>query len=239
MQAFRIIINAAKSFYEELLFFFLTGIVVVICVIPAVLTFPTWFMIPALIPVPFALVGIAIIAHRSVRGLAVSWRLIWEAVKEFGPRALLLGAIILGGYVIFLANIWFYNSFDISPIPSQVTRWLTPLWLIMVLIWTGVTFYAGAFLIELEEPKMLMILRNSLSLTVLSPLTTLILLVIVAALTVLSVMLPVLFVVLPGFAATLSINAVRTLITAIREKYPTPAEDEASDDEATDEKAEA
>ena len=228
MQAFRIIIETAKSYYEEMLFFFMAGVILLVFAIPAALVLPSIYSLLLLLPIPFGFAGIWIIAHRAVRGLSVKWPRYWEAVKEYGLKSLLLTLIILAGYAILLGNIWFYNSPDISPFPPKVAGIITPLWLVLALVWTGVAFYAEAFLIELEEPKILLILRNGLSLTVLRPLVTLILLIATALLTALSIVLPILLIALPGFLATLSITGVRTLIADIREKYG----DKESDEEA-------
>jgi uncharacterized membrane protein YesL len=206
MQAIRIIITAVKAFYEELLFFFLTGAILLVATV-------------LIIPMPFALIGVWMVAHRAVRGLGVNWGLYWQAVKEYGVRSLWLTLILVVGYVLLLSNVWFYMTPEVSPLPDNITLWVLPLFIIVGLVWTGITFYAHAFLIELEEPKLLTILRNGLSLTFISPLTTLILLIVTLLVTALCIMMPILLLALPGFVATLSITAVRTLIAVIREKY--------------------
>ena len=208
MQAFRIIIETAKSYYEEMLFFFMAGVILLVFAIPAALVLPSIYSLLLLLPIPFGFAGIWIIAHRAVRGLSVKWPRYWEAVKEYGLKSLLLTLIILAGYAILLGNIWFYNSPDISPFPPKVAGIITPLWLVLALVWTGVAFYAEAFLIELEEPKILMILRNGLSLTVLRPLVTLILLIVTALLTALSIVLPILLIVSLAAAILLSTGVV-------------------------------
>ena len=214
MQAIRILINTVKAYYEEMLFFFMAGTIML-------------FVSLLIIPLPFALIGVWMIAHRAVRGLGVNWGLYRDAVKAYGMQSLWLTLVLLLGYVLLASNLWFYSTPEISPLPDNIAVWMLPLWLFIGLVWTGITFYAHAFLIELEEPKLLMILRNSLSLTLLNPLTTLILLIVSLLVTGLSIALPILLIALPGFIATLSITAVRTLITAIREKY-------GSEEDATD-----
>lgn len=211
MQALRLIVTAAKAFYEEILFFFATG---AILLVTAVLV----------IPLPFALMGIWMVAHRAVRGLGINWSLYWQAVKEYGLRSLWLTLILIAGYVVLLSNVWFYVTPAVSPLPDNLMAWTWPIFILVGLVWSGITFYAHAFLIELEAPKLLTILRNGLSLTFVSPLTTLILLLVTLLATALSLIVPILLPALPGFVATLSITAVRTLIADIREKYGTTAE---------------
>ncbi len=206
MQTVRIIIDTAKAYYEEVLFFIVTG---------GILLAATFLVIP----MPFALVGLWMIAHRAVRGLGVNWGLYWRAVKEYGLRSLQLTLVLALGYGLLAINVWFYTTPDISPFPAGVLAWIRPIVLVIGLVWICISFYAHAFLVELEEPKLLLILRSSLSLTFIKPVPTVILLIITLALTVLSVAVPILLLALPGFIATLSITAVRTLVVAVREKY--------------------
>jgi uncharacterized membrane protein YesL len=211
------IIDTAKVYYEEMLFFFVTG--GILCVTALLV-----------IPIPFALVGMYMIAHRAVRGLGVNWGLYWRAVKEYGLRSLQLTLVLALGYVLLAVNVWFYATPNVSPIPDSAHVWIRLVVFIIGLVWIGMSFYAHAFLIELEEPKLLAILRSSLSLTLVKPLTTLMLLIVTVLLTALSVAVPILLLALPGFIATLSITAVRTLVTAVREKYGSTEEESASTD---------
>lgn len=217
MQAIRIVIATAKAFYEEMLFFFVTGAILFVATL-------------LIIPMPFALIGVWLVAHRAVRGLGVNWGLYWQAIKEYGVRSLWLTLILILGYVLLASNVWFYLTPEVSPLPGNVSTWILPILVIVGLMWSGITFYAHAFLIELEEPKLGTILRNGFSITIVSPLTTLILLIVTLLLTALCVILPILLLALPGFIATLSITAVRTLIASLREKYGPKEEEDASAD---------
>ncbi len=233
MRVFRIIGKAAVAFYDELFFFFLVGLIHTAC----------WLLI---IPGPFALAGVYIVGQRAVRGMGVSWGLIWGGVKEFGGRAFLLFLIVLLGYGILASNLWFYATPEVSPFPTSVTTWLIPIWIVLGLLWTGVVFYAQSFLMELEEPRMLLVLRNSLFLTILHPIQTLILVIVSILALVLSIVLPVLLTVYPGFVSVLSLTAVRTLVADLAERAdalkqsseeegdeeaPTAAEETQEDDE--------
>ncbi|MCJ7549090.1 MAG: hypothetical protein MUQ30_05355 [Anaerolineae bacterium] len=212
MRVLKIIGKAAVAFYEELFFHFGAGLVHIVC----------WLLI---IPGPFALAGIYAIGQRAARGKAVSWRLIWDTIKEFGVRSFLLFLIILVGFAIVAVNLWFYNTPEISPFPASVKVWTTPIFIIIGVVWAAVAFYAQAFLMELEDPKMLVVLRNSLFLTVLKPLNTLGFLLVSALVTALSIALPILLVVLPGFLSTLSLTAVRTLMADLTERAKTMDKD--------------
>ena len=217
MQAIRIIISAVKAYYEEILFFFMTG--AILCVATLLI-----------IPMPFALVGVSMIAHRTIRGLGVNWGLYWGAVKEYGLRSVQLTLVLALGYGLLAANIWFYSTPGVSPIPDNVAVWILPIWFGIGLVWSAVTFYANAFLLELKEPKLLTILRSSLFLALLNPLPTLVLLIVTALLTAMSIAMPILLIALPGLIATLSVTSVHVLVTAAREKCgPTEKEGQSTD----------
>ncbi len=220
MQAIRIIIDTAKAYYEEMLFFFLTGGILFVATL-------------LIIPMPFALVGVWIIAHRAVRGLGVNWGLYWRAVKQYGLRSLWLTLVLALGYGLLAVNVWFYTTPDVSPIPAGVLVWIRPVVFVIGLVWIGISFYAHAFLIELEEPKLPTILRSSLSLTFINPVTTLMLVIVTLLLTALSIAVPILLIALPGFIATLSVTAVRTLVATVREKYGL-AEEEGAETDSTE-----
>lgn len=230
MRAFKIIGRTAVAFYEELFYYFLMGLINIVA----------WVLI---IPGPFALSGIYAVGQRAVRSEGVKWGEIWASVKEFGLRALLLFFTIVFGYVVIGTNIWFYNNPDVSPFPASVAVWITPLWVVLALIWTGVAFYAQSFLMELKEPRFLLVLRNSLYLTILHPLDTLLWIVIVALLVALSVLLPVLVIITPGFLTVLSLTAVRTLVADLTERAEAlqakeEGEEEPADEEEDDEEEE-
>jgi uncharacterized membrane protein YesL len=216
MRVLRIIAKAAVAFYEELFFHAIAGLAHLLC----------WLLV---IPGPFALAGIYAIGQRAARGKAVNWRLIWDAIKEFGVRSFLLFLIVLAGFAIVVVNLWFYNVPELSPFPASVKVWTTPIFVIIGVLWTCVAFYAQAFLMELEDPKMLVVLRNSLFLTVLKPLNTLGFLLVSVLATALSIALPVLLLVLPGFLSTLALTAVRTLMADLTERAEAMNRDEASD----------
>jgi len=220
MKFLRIVGKAAVAFYDELFFHFLGGLIHLV----------SWLLI---IPGPFALAGIYAIGQRAVRGKGVNWRLLWDNVKEFGLRSLLLFLISIFGLALVAANLYFYNTPEISPFPPGVAAWTTPLFILVGVIWLAVVFYAQSFLMELEEPKLKLVYRNSLFLAILKPFQTLGFLVVAALATGISVALPVLVVVLPGFLSTLSLTAVRTLITELNEQMQRIAEpDEGDGDDA-------
>lgn len=199
MSALRIVGKAARAFYEELYFYLILGLGHVVA----------WLLI---VPGPFALAGVYAIGQRSVRGLGTSWGTIGRGIREYGPRSLLLFIITAAGYATVLSNLWFYNTPGISSLPTWVAMATTPLFVAIGLAWTGVTFYAQSFLMELEVPRLRLVFRNSLYLVMLRPLQTLFFVVVSLAALLLSIALPFLLVLWPGFVSALALTAVRTLV---------------------------
>lgn len=218
MRVLRIIGKAAVAFYEELFFHTLLGLIHLL----------SWVVI---IPGPFVLTGVYIIGQKSVRGLGVKWRLIWDGIKEFGGRAFLLFLIIVLGYGVVAINIYFYTTPEISPFSEAVGLWVAPIFIFLGLIWTGVAFYAQSFLMELEEPTLLLAIRNSLFLVLLQPFQTLVLLIVAGLSLALSAVLVIPLIIWPGFVASLSLTAVRTMVTHLSEKLEEMEEPEEETEE--------
>lgn len=205
MNAFKIIWKSMRAFYSEVFPLVLMGVVTVVLSI-------------LVIPAPFAWAGLWTIGQRSVEGRSTKWRDYWYGVKRHGPRNLLNTLFAVLVYLLIASNLWFYNNPAVSPVSRQVALWLTAFWLVATLLWTAVIFYWLAFQLEMEEPKFWLSLRNSVFLTLLNPIQSLIFLILVAILTTLTVVVPPLVVVYPGFIGTLSTAAVKTLLVPILER---------------------
>ncbi len=205
MKAFKIIWKSMRAYYSELISLVLMGIATLIVSL-------------LVIPAPFALAGLWTVAQRAVEGRSTKWRDFWAGIKRHGPRNLLNTLLAVLIYFLIATNIWFYNNPDISPLSPKIAVWLTAFWLVATLLWTAVIFYWLAFQLEMEEPKFWLSLRNSLYLTLLNPIQTLIFLVAAVLLGTLAVVVPPLLILYPGYIATLSMAAVKTMLVPILEK---------------------
>jgi uncharacterized membrane protein YesL len=201
----RTTLRAAASFYDELPLYAVLGLGHVV----------GWFLI---LPGPFVLAGIYSIGQRAIRGQGSSWSTVWRGIKEYGPRSLLLFLTIVAGYGLVLSNLWFYNTPDVSPLPTSFGAWITPVILLVGLLWTGVAFYAQAFLMELKEPRLLEAIRNSLLLTLARPLQTMFFVSISLVLALVSVAIPLLLVLTPGCVSALSLAAIRSMVVEANDR---------------------
>jgi len=203
MQLFRLMGESITFYLEETFFMVTLGLITLLsCVL--------------ILPAPFALAGLWVMAQRNLDGSSGNWQIYKNGIKQYGVRAAGLCGILFIGYVLVATNIWFYNS-PLAPFTGTPAIIMTGLWVLTTVLLTGTAFYALTFLIEQEEPNIWLALRNSIYLTLLHPVAIFIWLVLLLLLTLLSVMLPVFLVLLPGYVAILSLHAERTFMRPILE----------------------
>lgn len=259
MPAFKIITKAAVAFYDELFNITIMGFATLIaCLVfliaPVILINQSVYaaLVASLGQLGFVLISIIAYAlaslpgavavgglyaacQKTVRGEGMKWRHYWDGVKEFGLRTWLIWLGMLAGFGIVAINIWFYNSavFSFSPIVSMI---LTPLWFIGAVVWGLIHIYVQPYLMELVEPKIKFIYRNSLFMVLLHPVATLILAVVTILVLALSVIIPILLLFGPAFVIILGLSAVRVLTEGVEEKaqkYEEEEREKAQDDETT------
>ncbi|HNT77537.1 MAG TPA: hypothetical protein PKH77_21185 [Anaerolineae bacterium] len=208
MKFIQILAETGKCYYEEVAKLILMGTVSLLCCL-------------LILPGPFAFGGLWAVGQRTVRGVGIKWEHYWQGVKEYGWRNFILTVVLLLGYIIGFTNLWFYNTPTISPFPAEVAVWVTPIWIVLLVVWTGVSFYANALLVELTEPKLWLALRGGLFLTLLNPLSTFLFIVLSLILLALCIFLPFLIILTPGLLLILRLTAVRTLVQAAITKQET------------------
>ena len=205
MDAFKIIWKSIRTYYNELIPLVLMSVVSILV---------SFFIIPA----PFALAGLWSVARRAGEGRSTEWRDFWDGIRRYGPRNALNALFVVFVTFLIVTNVWFYNQPDISPVSPKVAVWLTVFWLGVTLLWIAVLFYWLAFQLEMEEPKFWVSLRNSLFFALLNPIPTLVFLILSGLLAALAVVVPPLIFLYPGFIATLSTTAVKSLLVPILEQ---------------------
>ncbi|MBN2004074.1 MAG: hypothetical protein JXA21_12030 [Anaerolineae bacterium] len=205
MKSARILIETAKVYYDDMLHFAMMGSVTALS-----------FLL--ILPAPVTSAGMWAVAQRAVRGVGITWEHYGDGIKTYWKRNFSLSLILLVGYALALLNLWFYAASGASPFSDTVNRVMVPFWIVLTLLWSGVAFYAQPFLVELETPTLRLILRNSLFLAVLNPVTTLALLVATALLITISCIAPPLFLLTPGMILLLRLTAMRTCVQNAIEK---------------------
>ncbi len=211
---FLILWESVKLFYEELYPLLLGGTVAFVALV-------------LVLPGPFALAGLWVLAQHARDGRDTSWRVMWEGAKRYGWRHWLNMLVGLLGFALLLLNLWFYNNPEVSPLEPKITRWLNLAWLVLLYLWAGVFFFILPFQLEMERPAFRESLKKALFLVFLFPLHWLIWLVVLGGLFILSLRMPPLFVIALPFDALLGMIAVRALIDEVRRRQEAAVSKEA------------
>jgi uncharacterized membrane protein YesL len=148
-RALRTFWGALKDFWDELFLLVLMNIVTVLLLIPVV-TFPP------------ALAGLWSAANLVAKGRAIGWSDYFKAFRRYFLKA--WGLALLNGLVgiILVANILFYAPanvpFEISP---TLSFWIQALFLGAAFVWLIIQLYPMALLLEQEDQRLRVALRNA------------------------------------------------------------------------------
>ncbi|MFP4394899.1 MAG: hypothetical protein ACLFTI_06505 [Anaerolineales bacterium] len=205
-KAFQAIANAAVRYYDELFYLVLMG-------------GATFLSCLLILPGPFALAGLWYAAHRAVRRERVCWRDYRDGVKRYGVQAWGVVLIVLVGYVLIFSNIWFYNTPQVSIIDNEsIVSVITSFLIAVIILWTCAAFYISSSLIEQKTGGLLLAVRNSIYLTFLHPIPTLIWVIFSGLLLVVSILIPILWILTPAYISVLSFTGFRMLVLPMLEE---------------------
>jgi hypothetical protein len=196
----------------SLLWFVTGGITVVVAVL---LAWPTaamggpWWLAPLLaIPIGPATAALAVVARRCAGDLRVNRSFYLDGLRTYWHPALGLSAIGMIALTLILMNLVFYASR-----PDMLSYVLMFLWAYLLVFWFGVQFYVYPVLIRMEKPRSLVALRTAALGAWANPLFSLLLLVIAAIFTGISIMLifPI-FLIWPALMALLGEHSFRLFL---------------------------
>jgi hypothetical protein len=198
-------------------------------------------MIP-LIPLPPAMAGLWNAANRVADELAIHWSDYFEGFRRYFWKSLGLALINILVLVILISNVWFYipenNPLNLDP---SINLAIQVFFLLLTVLWLAYQMYPMALLLEQEDQRLRIALRNAGVLFLTRPGFS-ILLALVFAIVIAISTCPL---VVPWFLLTLSFiavacnKAVKHLLIPYRERaaqeaeFETPAQEER---ESTDEK---
>ncbi len=156
----RVLGKAAENFWDELFLLMGMNVVTVLLAVP-VLTLPP------------ALAGLWNVANRVARGRAVHWRDYWEGMRRYAGPAWGLALLNLLVILVLLTNLRFYTPglvpFDLHPALSLGIRGVV---ISLLALWSLVQLYPLALLLEQEDRRLRVALRNAAVLFVTNPLFT-------------------------------------------------------------------
>jgi hypothetical protein len=226
LRAFSIAWRALVSYYED--FFLLAGMSLLWWVTGGVFAGAAlvaawillhsggaWWLAPLLaVPAGPASAALANVTRRSARDLHADRTVYVEGLHSYWRRALALSAIGMTVLALLCLNIAFYASRGIALLWA-----LAFFWGYLTLFWLGVQLYLYPVLVGLETPSVTGALRIALAMAFSSPLFSLILLLLAAVLTGISVVLAVtLFAAWPAVMLLLGEHSVRLFVQTATQK---------------------
>jgi uncharacterized membrane protein YesL len=211
---FRVVWAAIKDFWDELFLLMLMNIVTVLLIIPVV-TFPP------------ALAGLWNAANIVAQGRTIHWSDYFVGFRRYFWKAWLLALLNILVVVIVTTNTWFYSP-DVAPfeISPRLSAWIDAFFVVVGFLWTALQMYVWAVLLEQEDQRLRLALRNAVILFIANPGFTIVLLVLLVAVAVVSwlVVLPWLLITLAFFAVVCN-KAVIHLLEPFRERMREESEE--------------
>lgn len=220
MRAFIVFGRAIVSFYNEM--FFLLGISLLWWgtggIFVGLAGFIGWVLFTAggpwwlaplvAIPAGPALAALAVVVRRCVRDVHVDRSFYFDGLRAYWRQGLALSAIGMVMLALLCLNFLFYFGQQTLLLVS-----FSALWAYLALLWIGVQLYIYPMLVVLKQPTVLLVLRNAFLMAVANPFYSTLLVILGAALTVLSVVLVILLpIAWPALLALLGEHGVRLVL---------------------------
>jgi len=188
---FRVFWEALKDLWDELFLLLLMNIVTMLLLVPVV-TFPP------------ALAGLWNAGNLAAKGMSVSWRDYFEGFRRYFLKAWGLALLNVLVAAITFTNIRFYTP-GVAPfeISDTLSTWIGGFFTAVAFLWLVLQLYPMAALLEQEDQRLRVALRNSAVLFVTNPGFTIVLALLLVLVAVISMLLAI-----PWVLITLAIFAV-------------------------------
>jgi uncharacterized membrane protein YesL len=234
MRAFLVTWRSLISLYNELflligmsLLWWLTGgfflAIATLLALPMLTIGGPWWLAPIVaIPAGPATAALAHVTHRVARELRADRSFFFEGFREYWRRALGVSAILAVVTSVLTLNLLFYVSR-----PEPILQALSLLFVLLLIYWFSVQIYAFPILVGMKEPSVLGTIKMALMMAFANPLFSVLIIVIAALLTGLSIVLAVLVVLAwPAMMLLLGSHSLKLVV-----ELASPAADEASESE--------
>ena len=189
-------------------------LILVLFRVPGELAFPIGLLFAVIAPSP-ASVGIHNYANQLAKEERVEFELFWTGFKKLGRRSLVLLAISLVVTVLLGVNLAFYLNSSV-----QVLHYLAILWFYVIILWFTMMMYMNPLLVEQQTKSYKLILRNCFILALDNIIPSLLLLIVLVALSVASIVVTLLIALVSG---ALVADVQTRAVLAYLEKYETRA----------------
>jgi hypothetical protein len=186
-----------------------------------------------IITLPPALAGLWNVGNLSAQGRAISWADYFEGFRRYFFKAWGLALLNILVIVIVFTNVRFYTP-GIAPfeIGDTLSMWVRGFFLAMGFLWVVVQLYPMATLLEQEDQRLRVALRNSAVLFITNPGFSVVLALLLLLLTVVSTFLVIPWVATLALFAVVCNKAVLHLLEPHRERMRKEAEEQSSQDES-------
>ena len=235
MRAFLVAWRSLVSFYNELflliglsLLWWLTGgfflALAILLGWPMLYIGGPWWLAPIIaIPAGPATAALAHVTHRVARDLHADRSFFFEGFREYWKKALGVSAILAVVTSVLILNLLFYVSR-----PEPIVQALSLLFILLLVYWLGVQIYAFPILVGMKEPSVVGAIKMALMMAFANPLFSVLLVIIAALLTGLSIVLAVLVVLAwPAMILLLGSHSLKLVV----ERAAPPAEEATEGDE--------
>jgi uncharacterized membrane protein YesL len=175
------------------------------------IAFPIALLFAILGPNP-ASVGILTYANGLANEQVVEFGLYWNGLRALWWRSLVLSLIGIIGAAVLGVNIYFYLNSG-----AQVLHLFAILWVYALVFWAMMLLYMGPLLVEQHDKSFRLILKNALLLCIDNLPTTAVILVVLLALSVVSILVTLLVALVTGsVVAMVETKAVFTFLAKYR-----------------------
>jgi hypothetical protein len=176
---FRVFWGAIKDFWEELLLLALMNILTVLLLFPVV-TFPP------------AVAGLWNAANLAAKGKSIHWSDYFEGFRRYFLKAWALALLNVLVILMVITNVRFYTP-DVAPfnISSNASAWIRGIFISLGFLWVAAQMYPLAMLLEQEDQRLRVALRNTAVLFFTNPGFTIVLFILLAVIAVISTLLTI------------------------------------------------
>ena len=203
IEAFRVIVKTVKDFWGDMFMLVLMNLFTLLCTI-------------VIIPGPPAWAALYAMCNRISNEYAVSWEGYFEAFRTYFKKSWIYAAIMIVISVLIVFNFYWYGQVfgEQAWVP-----WVRGAWLAVGFFWLVVNFYVLPFLMEQEDKRLRVALRNAALIAAANPLFTFVLLLMLGIVLGVSLVLTPVFV-LMGLAivALLGSEAVVNRVNVYRKR---------------------
>jgi len=209
IEAFRVIVKTVKDVWGDMFMLVLMNLFTLLCTVVVIPGPPAWAALYAM-------------CNRIANEYAVSWDGYFEAFRKYFGKSWLYFVLLAVVSALIVVNFFWYGQV----FGDQVwVAWVRGAWLAVGFFWLVVNFYVWPFLMEQEDKRWRVALRNSALIAAANPLFTLTLLIVLGIVLGVSLVLTPVFVLmgLAIFAMTGS-EAVVNRVTVYRKRLAAEAD---------------